>query len=51
MLEFISDCSGLFTDTFNAAMGQELFAFLGFYIIVRVGFAVFFMFHRGLQKM
>ena len=28
MITFLSDCSGLFTDTFNAAMGQELFVVL-----------------------
>lgn len=51
MLEFISDCSGLFTDTFNAAMGQELFVVLASFIIIRVSFAVFFMLHRGAQRM
>lgn len=51
MLKFISDCSGLFTDTFNAAMGQELFVVLASFIIIRVSFAVFFMLHRGAQRM
>lgn len=51
MLEFISDCSGLFTDTFNTAMGEEIFLILASYILIKTGFALFWMFHRGLQKM
>lgn len=51
MLEFISDCSGLFTDTFNAAMSQELFLILAFFILIKTSFALFWMLHRGAQKM
>lgn len=51
MIEFISDCAGLFTDTFNAAMEVGVFLILGSYILIKTSFALFWMLHRGAQKM
>lgn len=51
MLEFISDCSRLFTDTFNAAMEVGVFLILGSYILIKTCFALFWMFHRGTRKL
>lgn len=51
MLDFISDCSGLFTDTFNAAMGVEVFFILSSFLLIKVSFALFSMLHRGLRKL
>lgn len=51
MLEFFAGCARLFNDTFYAAVDLEYFAFLAYYIIIMIGFGMFFLFYRGLKKM
>lgn len=50
MFEFFAGCARLFNNTFSAAMELEFFEFLASYIIVMIGFGLFFTFYRGLKK-
>lgn len=51
MLTFFSDCAGLFTSTFNAAMDVSFFRFLVVVILAQLGLGLFFYFYRGSKKM
>lgn len=49
MLDFFAGCARLFNDTFFAAAELEFFALLIYYLIIMIGFGVYFMFYRGLK--
>lgn len=51
MIEFVAGCSGLFTSTFNAAAEQEFFRLLMIYLVVHLGFGLFYHVKRGLRTM
>ena len=51
MIEFVSGCTGLFTSTFNAAVEQDFFRLLMIYLVVHLGFGLFYMAKRGARKM
>lgn len=51
MLSFISGCTGLFTDTFDAANGLEFFGFLSALILFQVCLGVFLYLYRGTKKL
>ena len=51
MLQFIADCSDLFTHTFNASMGLDLFLVFAAFLVIRIGMAVFYMLYHKTQKL
>lgn len=51
MINFLSGCASLFTNTFNVACGMDFFEFLAGVLLFLTAFAVFQAFSRGLRKM
>lgn len=51
MLTFFSDCAGLFTRTFRAACGLELFRFLAALLLVQLCFGLFLLLFHGAKKL
>lgn len=51
MLTFISDCAGLFTETFNAACGLDFFRLLAALVVVQLCFGLFVYLYHGTRKL
>lgn len=41
MMDFFAGCAGLFTDTFNAAIGQDFFMFLISFLMFQLFVMIF----------
>lgn len=51
MLEFLTGCESLFTDTFSAACGLDFFQFLAAFLVFKVCFGLFLLLFRGAKKL
>lgn len=50
MIQFFSDCSGLFTHTFNAALALDFFQLLAGFVLFEVCIALFLQLCRGTRR-
>ncbi len=50
MIQFFSDCSGLFTHIFNAALTLDFFRLLAGFVLFEVCLALFLLLCRGSRK-
>lgn len=51
MLDFIAGCASLFTETFNAACGLDVFEFFAAFLVFDVCFGLFLFFFHGSKKL
>lgn len=51
MLDFISDCAGLFSLVFNAACSLDYFRFLAAFVLLLVCLGVFLLIYHGSKKL
>lgn len=51
MLEFLTGCVSLFSDTFNAACDLDYFQFLAAFLVFEVCFGLFLFFSHGAKKL